>query len=160
MYCSPALFRNAFCMLCAAPFAPVAQAQTPLSVRPVQDLQFGFLIPGVATTVDALQLSRSGQLQLQATIGTTLEIRFTLPTMLFGTGPKLPVSFGSTSAGVSASSAPTDLVRFDPALPTRFKFTTTDRATIFLGGTANPHRNQRTGAYAAPVIVTITNLGL
>ncbi len=160
MYCSLAVFRTVSCVLCAASFALVANAQTPLAVRPIQDLQFGLLIPGVPTTVDALQLSRSGQLQIQASVGTTIEIRFTLPNRLTGSNQPLPITFGSTSAGISASSAPTDVVRFNPSNPTRFKFTATDRATLFLGGTAIPKNNQRVGAYAAPIIVTITNLGL
>lgn len=150
------------CALLAGLLLPLSlQAQTaPLVVRPIQNLSFGFLIPGVNTTIDPLTLSRSGQIEIQAGIGTALEVRFTLPTVLGGPAQTLPVRFGSTSAGVSASRTPTDVLRFDPGAAARFRFVTTDRATLFLGGEARPRAGQRTGAYSAPIIVTITNLGI
>jgi hypothetical protein len=137
-----------------------ATGQAPLVVRPIQNLSFGFLIPGVPTTIDALQLSRSGQIEVQATLGAIFEIRYTLPTALLNGGTALPLVFGSSAGGASASRTPVDVIRFNPNVPTRFRYATTDRATFFLGGEARPRVGQRTGAYAAPIIVTITNLGI
>lgn len=152
-------------LTCALLFlAPRAQAQgrgqATLIVRPVQNLSFGALLPGVPTTIDALDLARSAQIEVKSLQGALFEIRFTLPSALTGAGALLPLAFSSSSAGVSASSAPSTLVRFDPNYATRFTFLTTNKVTFFLGGQARPAGRQPIGTYSAPVVVTITNLGV
>ncbi len=132
----------------------------PLTVRPIQNLSFGFLLPGVATTIDASLLARSGQIEVTAALGTQFEIRYTLPTVMNGAGTTLPLAFGAGSAGAAPSSNPANLIRFNPAVAARFQLVTTTRATFFLGGQALPRGGQPVGSYAAPVIVTITNLGI
>lgn len=139
--------------------APRAGGQT-LIVRPIQNLSFGFLLAGVPTTIDALQLARSGQIEVSAAIGTSFEIRFTLPTTMSGAGTTLPLAFGTSSAGAAPSSTPASVIRFNPAQAARFQLVTTTRATFFLGGQAVPRAGQPVGAYAAPIIITITNLGI
>lgn len=131
-----------------------------VAVRPIQNLSFGFLLPGVATTVDAAQLARSGQIEVTATLGTQFEIRYTLPTAMTGAGTTLPLTFGTASAGAAPSSNPANLIRFNPAAAARFQLVTTTRATFFLGGQARPRAGQPVGSYSAPVVVTITNLGI
>ena len=140
--------------------ASVAQAQTGLVARPLQNLTFGFLLPGVPTSVDAAQITRSGQIQVEAPIGTNFELRYTLPTLMNGAGTTLPVSFGTTDGGAAPSANPAAMQRFNPANPTRWRLATTTRATFFLGGRAFPRVGQPVGGYTAPIIVTITNLGV
>ena len=140
--------------------AQVAQGQTSLVARPLQNLSFGFLLPGVATNVDAATITRSGQIQVEAPIGTNFEIRYTLPTVMNGAGTTLPVSFGTTDGGAAPSANPAAMQRFNPNNPTRWKLVTTTRATFFLGGRASPRVGQPVGGYTAPIIVTITNLGV
>lgn len=154
--------RTALCALlvCVLSLAPRAAGQAPLVVTPVQNLSFGTLLPNVPTVVDAMQLTRSGQIRVQASIGATFEVRYTLPAAMTSGTSSFPLVFGSASAGAAASSTPAALIRFNPNVATRFTFVTTDRATFFLGGEARPRIGQRTGAYSAPIIVTITNLGL
>jgi hypothetical protein len=149
-------------LACVTPLALCAQGPSPLAVRPLQDLNFGMLIPGVPSLVDPLTLTRSGQLEVQASIGAIFEVRYTLPDALRSVsgGTRLRLDFTPTSGGASASRTPTDLIRFDPRVPTRFRYVTTDRATFFLGGEARPTPGQRLGMYTAPIIVTITNLGI
>lgn len=139
--------------------AHVAEGQT-LVVRPIQNLTFGFLLPGVATTIDAAQITLSGQIQVEAAIGTSFEIRYTLPANMIGAGTTLPVTFGNNAAGAAPSANPAAMIRFNPANPSRFQLVTTTRATFYLGGRAVPRAGQPVGAYTAPIIVTITNLGL
>jgi hypothetical protein len=148
--------------LCWLPLALGAQGPSPLAVRPLQDLQFGVLIPGVPTVIDPVRLSNSGQLEVVASRGATIELRYTLPKALDHTssGGRIRVDFDATSGAVSASRSLTDLVRFDPRAPVRFRFVSTDRATFFLGGLVSPTRGQKLGGYRAPIIVTVTNLGL
>lgn len=139
--------------------APMAHGQA-LTVRPLQNLNFRFLLPGVNTTVDALQFTQSGQIEIKASIGANFEIRYTLPTALIGQGTTIPLVFSTTSGAAAPSSAPSSATRFNPNNATRWRFMTTNTATFFLGGQARPRVGQPTGAYTAPVVVTITNLGL
>jgi hypothetical protein len=158
MYCVSAFARllttGAFLAL-----AHVAGGQT-LVVRPLQNLTFGFLLPGVPTTIDAAQIILSGQIQVEAAIGTSFEIRYTLPTAMSGAGTTLPLTFATNAAGAAPSANPAAMLRFNPANPARFQLVTTTRATFFLGGRASPRVGQPVGAYTAPIVVTITNLGI
>ena len=140
--------------------ARVAAGQTSLVVRPLQNLTFGFLLPGVPTSIDAAQITRSGQIQVESPLGTNFEIRYTLPTVMNGAGTTLPVSFGTTDGGAAPSANPAAMQRFNPNNPTRWQLVTTTRATFFLGGRASPRVGQPVGGYTAPIIVTITNLGV
>lgn len=147
--------------MCAAlSLAKVAQGQTSLVVRPLQDLTFGFLLPGVATSVDAATITQSGQIQIEAPIGTNFQVQYTLPTAMSGAGTTLPVSFGNTDGGAAPTSSPASMQRFNPATATRWRLATTTRATFFLGGRASPRVGQPVGSYTAPVVVTIINLGV
>lgn len=137
----------------------VAEGQT-LVVRPLQNLTFGFLLPGVPTTIDPTQIILSGQIQLEAPIGTNFEIRYTLPAAMNGAGTTLPLTFANNAGGAAPSANPAAMLRFNPANPARFRLATTTRATFFLGGRAAPRVGQPVGPYTAPIIVTITNLGI
>jgi hypothetical protein len=141
-------------------FASVAQGQTSLVVRPLQNLTFGFLLPGVPTSIDAAQITRSGQIQVEAPLGTNFQVQYTLPTAMSGAGTTLPVSFSTTDGGAAPSANPAAMQRFNPAAATRWQLVTTTRATFFLGGRASPRVGQPVGAYTAPIVVTITNLGV
>lgn len=149
-----------FTSCCVLSLASVAQGQTSLVVRPLQNLTFGFLLPGVPTTVDAATVTRSGQIQVEAPLGTNFEVRYTLPTVMNGQATTLPVTFSTTDGGAAPSANPASMQRFNPATATRWQLITTTRATFFLGGRASPRVGQPVGGYTAPIIVTITNLGV
>ena len=158
MYRIPAVARLVATILLLAS-ASTAEGQT-LVVRPIQNLTFGFLLPGVPTTIDASQITLSGQIQLEAAIGTNFEIRYTLPAAMTGAGTTMPITFGNNAAGAAPSANPAAMIRFNPAGAARFRLATTTRATFFLGGRAAPRVGQPVGAYTAPIVVTITNLGI
>jgi hypothetical protein len=158
MYRIPAVARLVATILLLAS-ASTAEGQT-LVVRPIQNLTFGFLLPGVPTTIDASQITLSGQIQLEAAIGTNFEIRYTLPAAMTGAGTTMPITFGNNAAGAAPSANPAAMIRFNPAGAARFRLVTTIRATFFLGGRAAPRVGQPVGAYTAPIVVTITNLGI
>jgi hypothetical protein len=140
--------------------AHVAEGQTSLVVRPLQNLTFGFLLPGVPTSIDAATVTHSGQIQVEAPLGTSFQVQYTLPTVMNGSGTTLPVSFGTTDGGAAPSANPAAMQRFNPAAVTRWQLVTTTRATFFLGGRASPRVGQPVGGYTAPIVVTITNLGV
>jgi len=145
--------------MCLLLLARRAEGQT-LSVRPIQDLSFGFLLAGVPTSIAPNDFTRSGQVELTAPLGTSFEIRYTLPTAMSGVGTTLPLAFGSTSVGAAPSSSPASMQFFDPANALRFQLTTSARVTFFLGGQAIPSLGQPVGTYSAPIVITITNLGI
>jgi hypothetical protein len=147
-------------LICVLSLARVAEGQTALVVRPLQNLTFGFLLPGVPTTVDAAQITLSGQIQVEAPLNTNFQVQYTLPTVMNGAGTTLPVTFGTTAGGAAPSANPAAMQRFNPAAATRWQLVTTTRATFFLGGRAAPRVGQPVGSYTAPIVVTITNLGL
>ncbi|MBC7842282.1 MAG: hypothetical protein H7099_08210 [Gemmatimonadaceae bacterium] len=145
---------------CVLSLATVAQGQTSLTVRPIQNLSFGFLLPGVPSSVDAATVTRSGQIQVEAPLGTNFQVRYTLPTVMNGPGTTMPLTFGTTDGGAAPTANPASMQRFNPATATRWQLVTTTRATFFLGGRAAPRVGQPVGGYTAPIIVTITNLGV
>lgn len=147
-------------LACAASLVLCARAAAAqgITVRPLQNLTFGFLLPGVNTRIDPLNLSRSGQIELLAARGTIFEVRMTVPTALAGQGTTLPLAYDAGSAAASALRSPIDAIRFDPRGTARFQLVTADRASIFIGAEARPRVGQPVGSYTAPLVVTITNL--
>ena len=146
-------------MLGVAPFALAAQGVATLGVRPIQDLKFGILLPGVPSAVAPTSIARSGQFEVQASAGTNVQVRVSLPGTLAGATSQLPIFFSNNSIGVSATGNPADMSYFNPKANMVFRFSNTTRATFYLGGEARPTATQATGAYSAPVIITITTLG-
>lgn len=132
-----------------------------IAVRPLQDLTFGAVIPGVPVRIAPLDVVRGGQVEVQATRGTIFELRITLPNTMTGPGgTTLPLQFDGASAVAAANRNGNrgDLVTFNPRAPQRFQLVTSDRAVIYLGGEARPRAGQPVGRYAAPVVMTISNL--
>lgn len=158
-HCARALPPIAIAALAVAASAPLG-AQS-IAVRPLQDLAFGTLIPGVPVRVAPLDAVRGGQVEVQATRGTVFELRISLPNTMTGPGGStLPLAFDNAS-GVAAANRNGnrgDLVTFNPRAPQRFQLVTSDRAVIYLGGEARPRGAQPVGRYAAPVVMTISNL--
>jgi hypothetical protein len=73
-------------------------------------------------------------------------------------GALMPLTFGSSDAGYSQSQAIGSQVGFDPKQPFTAVLPNNGRASVFVGGTANPATNQRAGAYTATLILNVTVL--
>ncbi len=129
-----------------------------ITVRPLQNLSFGALLPAVVTRVEPVNTIRAGQIELLAARGTIFEVRFSLPAAMSGAGTTLPLAFLANSGAASAARTGADVVRFDPRGAARFQLATADRAFIYLGGEARPRAGQPVGSYTAAVVVTIANL--
>lgn len=146
--------------LALAAGVPALGAQA-FTVRPLQDLSFGAVIPGVPVRIDPLDALRSGQVELAAPRGTLFEVRITLPSAMSGPGgATLPLAFDNTSGAAAANRNGNrgDVIRFNPRAAQRFQLVTSDRAIIYLGGEARPRAGQGTGRYTAPVVMTLSNL--
>jgi hypothetical protein len=129
-------------------------AQT-TSVTGIQPLAFGMLLPGVPTTILPTDPVNSGRFDLAGRNKETVSLTFTLPSSLVGPGgATLPVTFGGSSAGFSATQSTTDEVFFDP---TQAYQTTLGKkvGSVFLGATAQPSTSQRAGPYSATVTLSV-----
>jgi len=135
--------------------APPAAAQ--VSVAGVRDVAFGFLTPGVTTTVLPTDPVKSGQWTITAPVGQRIQIRLTVPNQLLGpSGATLPVSFGNGDAFVQGSWTGAVVDVFNPSATVNFRFTDGTQAIVRLGGQITPPANQRTGAYSNTAVCTIT----
>lgn len=141
--------------------ATQANAQgRPLRVTPKKDLVFGMLFPGVPLTVAPTDALRAGAVDITGPNGSQVEITFTLPTSLSGpAASSLPLIFSSTSAGFTTGSI-TSQVQFDPRTAYRPTLSGSGRGTVYIGAIANPTPSQRSGNYAAIIVVTVANTGL
>ena len=122
----------------------------------VRDLAFGNVLPGVPTTVQPTDAARSGQFDITGPSLARIEITFTLPTVLNRTGGgTMPISFGSTSAGYSASGSIAAQTAFNPNTAFRTNLSLIGRGSVFLGGTLAPAGSQTAGSYSATVTMTV-----
>jgi hypothetical protein len=141
---------------CAFPL----QGQRTPTVTSVRGLAFGTLLPGVPTVVSPSDAARSAQFDIKANNRGVVQITFSLPAAMTGPGAPLPLSFGATSAGFSASGSTTGMTLFDPRVPFTGTASNNGRATIFLGGTAAPAGTQRAGSYTGTVTLTVANVSI
>jgi hypothetical protein len=144
-----------------APSALRAQGGRPLRVIGVQGLTFGSLIPGIAVHILKSDPAGSGRFDLRGARNSQVQIQFTLPPNLQGpAGATLPLTFGSSDGGFSATESITSQTTFDPNTTSLGVLSNTGRASVFLGGSAIPGAAQRAGAYSATITLTVTYTGL
>jgi hypothetical protein len=124
------------------------------AVQPVQELQFGLLIPGAATRVSPDDVARRGELQVSGR--GQYQIQFLLPAALVSAeGASIPVEFGPGDAGLVRGTAGSPQL-FDPTLGAGVALTAgITEAQLFLGGTARPAADQAAGTYSATVTVLV-----
>jgi hypothetical protein len=135
-----------------------AQALAATGVRP---LSFGDVLPGVPAVVHPTDPVRSGQFDIYGPGSAAIEITFSLPEALTGSGgARIPISFGGTSAGYTASGSISTQVFFDPAVPFRTRLSELGRGACFIGGTLMPPGTQRSGTYTVPLSITVAVIGL
>ena len=136
--------------------APLS-AQRAIRVTSVRSLVFGTVFPGVRRTVLRTDPLNSGQLDIRATRNAQVQLIFTLPAVLNGpAGATMPVSFGGNDGGFSATRSVASQVGFDPRVPYVARLSNnSSRASVFLGGSANPIASQRAGSYTGTVTLTV-----
>src|SRR3989442_729093 len=119
--------------VCAATLALAGQQTGVSGVRP---LAFGTVFPGVASVVSRSDPANSGQFDLKGHPGGSASLTFLLPAVMTGpAGATLPLVFGGSDGGFSASQSINNQVAFDPRKPYLASFVG-NRASVFLGGTA------------------------
>jgi len=135
-----------------------------MTIATIQDLSFGTVLRGVATTV-APAAATAGQWQITGNPNAFVTIAFTLPTVLTNIqalpGSTMPISFGLTSAlWRRANNNPAGATAFSPALGTLGRFGPPANPTVYIwiGGTVNPAPTAKPGIYQGTVILSLTYL--
>ena len=135
-----------------------------MTIATIQDLNFGSVPQGVATTV-APAGATAGQWQITGNPNAFVTIAFTLPTVLTNVqalpGSTMPISFGLTSAlWRRANNNPAGANAFSPALGVVGRFGPPANPTInvWIGGTVNPAPAAKPGIYQGTIILSLTYL--
>ena len=137
---------------------PLHAQGRPLTVTGVRGVTFGAVLPGVPRVVLRTDPANSGQFDIKGPKGPVL-LSFVLPLRMTGpAGALMPLSFGASDAGFSATQAIGSQVGFDPKQSFTAALPTNGRASVFVGATANAATNQRAGAYTATIILNVTVL--
>jgi len=127
----------------------------------VRTLGFGNVLPGVPSNVQPTDPVRSGQFDITWPSLARVEVQFVLPTVLStGGGATIPISFGATSAGYSASGSIAGQTPFNPTTPFRANLSALGRGSVYLGGALAPPGAQAAGSYSASVSITVALVGL
>jgi hypothetical protein len=135
------------------------QAQgKPVTVTGIRGVTFGAVLPGVPRVVLRTDPANSGQFDIKVPKSPVL-LSFVLPVSMTGpAGALMPLTFGASDGGYSQTQSIGSQVGFDPKQPYTAIVPNNGRASVFLGGTANPAANQRAGAYTATIILNVTVL--
>lgn len=137
---------------------PLQAQGKPVTVTGVRGVTFGAVLPGVPRVITRTDPANSGQYDIKAPKGPVL-LSFVLPVAMTGpAGALMPLTFGASDAGYSATQSIGSQVGFDPKQPFTATIPNNGRASVFIGGRANPATNQRAGAYTATLILNVTVL--
>ena len=134
-----------------------------LSALDIQDLQFGTVVPGVATTVDPQTSANAGQFEIRGAQRAEIAVDLTLPPALT-VGPwSMPIIFGANSACHRFRDQQTQCTYFDPSttLVTNIRNRTfpDNLRIVWIGGTVSPTVAQFPGVYRGNVTMTVTYTG-
>lgn len=149
-------FPTALAILSALWSASSTAAQT--TVSGVRDLNFGFVIQGLATQVSPTDPIKSGQFYFRTPgLGSRVRVQFTLPTQLNGpAGATLPIAFQTTDGFIKGTATSSIGLTFNPNATSTFNMVTSADANVWLGGRVTPAINQTVGGYTNTVIMTVT----
>lgn len=130
----------------------------------LQDLSFGTVTKGVATTVQPIDAG-AGAWEATGNPNAFVSITFTLPAQLINIqalpGSTMPISFAATSARWRrANNDPAGAAAFDPAVGATGRFGPPANAILYIwiGGTVNPLPTAKPGIYQGTIILSLTYL--
>ena len=135
-----------------------ATVLAPISAAGEQDLEFGDVVPGFATTVLPGALS-AGRFQVTGAGVLEVALDFDLPTELdhTSTTSTLPVAFGAGSAGFGATSDAASAT-FDPSASQPANLSA-GALFVFIGGTVTPAVAQEAGVYTGTITLDVAYTG-
>lgn len=135
-----------------------------MTIATLQDLNFGTVTKGVATTVQPVD-ANAGAWQITGNSNAFVTIAFTLPAQLTNIqalpGSTMPITFSATSAvWRRANNNPAGGTAFAPAAGTVGRFGPPANPTLYIwiGGTVTPAPTAKPGIYQGTVILSLTYL--
>ena len=138
---------------------PLCGQGRPLTVTGVRGVTFGAVLPGVPRVILRTDPANSGQIDIRGPNRGQVLLTFVLPVAMTGpAGSLMPITFGGSDAGFSATQTIGSQVGFDPKQPFIPTLPNNGRGSVFVGSTANPATNQRAGAYTATITLNVTVL--
>lgn len=136
-----------------------------LSVASTNTLNFGILIPGTPTTLNARASVNAGKFDIRGARRAEFTLTLTLPTVLrVGTGPlTLPITFDGASGCSAQRDNQNSCSTYNPTtvLTARIRNQAAPDNTFFvwLGGTVNPAIGQSPGVYTAVISALVQYTG-
>ncbi len=139
-------------------FSAVGRAGGQASVTPVQALDFGQILPGLAETVSPQDAWRRAEVRIDG--AGNFDVRIVLPqTLASREGAQIPLVFRNGDAAITVKNSRP--VYFDPNQTQRIRIPPGQgQALLHLGGTATTTAGQRAGQYSTTLVVVVSNTAL
>ena len=136
-----------------ASITATASVQTPINVIGAQQLNFGYVFPGVNKTINATDLSNAGRFDVTGQANTPVTLSFTLPATLSSGGNTMPIV---SYAGVHAqNNAQTGGTAFAPASGATPTLNGSGALWVWVGAQVQPATNQVAGVYTGSITMTV-----
>ncbi len=136
--------------------ASLAAQGKPITVQGVRSLTFAAVLPGVPRVIARTDPVNSGQYDITGANNSQVQLNFTLPSTMAGpAGATMPIVFGGSDAGYSASQTIGSQVAFDPKQPFLATLNKNGRGSVFVGATVQPTPTQRAGSYTGTLTLTV-----
>lgn len=168
--------RTAFCVLFLLAIAGMTKAQesgtiqaiatvvSSLRVTPVNNLNFGTILPGINKSVEKIDVGFAGEWSVTGTASAEITVDFTLPANLYtaDSTAALMIGFSATDASYEdgtggGQTAPAEVL--NPNGPSVRDIGVGGTITIWIGGTVRPTISQTGGDYSADIVLTVAYTG-
>jgi hypothetical protein len=129
------------------------------TVTGIRDLDFGFVVRGVASTVSPSDPIRSGRFYIKYVVGGRVKVNFTLPAALnrVGGGATLAIQFRNGDAAWQETAPGSAFTVFNPnGVSNIHPLVASPDMYVYLGGRVSPTASQLTGAYTGTVVLIAT----
>ncbi len=162
-----------FLLVAAAPAAmgqesgtiqAIATVVTSLSVIPMNNLNFGTIVPGIDKSVDKADIGFAGEWSVTGTASAEVTIDFTLPANLYTADSSafLRAWFSPSDASYEDGTgggqvAPAGIL--NPGGPSTKDIGAGGIITIWIGGTVRPTVSQTGGDYSGDIVLTVAYTG-
>lgn len=136
---------------------------TGLSIGQKNDLLFGAVTPGLATTVDPRTAATPGMWEIHGSRDAEIAVSFALPDSLRVGPHAMPIAFGAQAGCGRNRNQQNQCSYFDPASGwvdrIRNNPTPKDTYYIWMGGTVSPAAGQFPGIYKGTITLTVAYTG-
>lgn len=133
----------------------IAVVQSPLNVTPVNDLDFGTVLPGINSTV-AVTDATAGRLDVAGAANTAVNVSFTsLPTNLVSGTNNLPIGTYTGLVNTGGTCTSSSGTTFSPSAGTSATLNAGGQLCVFVGATVSPPANLPAGTYNGTITMQV-----